>query len=257
MEMSRDSLADYAMAIDPDKRRSSGGGQGNEGGFGAGADSGNNSEAGGNTGSGTGGNYGGNTGEAGDGTSANPDKGRNRDGFTGDAESLRNKILWAGEQNSLISLMNSLPGKNGRRWMVFPFSFEEGVRKFEVTMRILLTPEGTAGNSGFRVERMALEIAGENRGLNPSPSRWLFIAENPPGTSGAASSGEKLRLNGSFWPEAAAEKTSVRVIQAMEKELAGLLGIEAGQVQIREGEEYSPFAPDSRDEALPSVNEEA
>ncbi|GHV63052.1 hypothetical protein AGMMS49587_11810 [Spirochaetia bacterium] len=244
VELSRDSLADYARslsrqpAIDPDKGRSGGDGHGNNGGFGAGADSGNNAD--GETGGSTGGTGGGSE-------NGSPNKGRDRDRKPGDAEALRDKILRAAEQNTLISLMNRLSGKKGQRWVVFPFSFEDQGRNFAVTLRILLTAKTATGNSGFQAERMALEIAGENRRPNKDPARWLFVVENPPNG--------KLRLNGSFWP--GAEKTSGRVLRSLEKELAGLLGLAPEQVQMREDEEFPPFAPDSRDETSFSLNEEA
>ncbi|GHT64382.1 hypothetical protein FACS1894110_03910 [Spirochaetia bacterium] len=208
VELSRDSLADYArslsqhLAIDPDKRRSGDGGAG--------------------TGNGS------------------PNKDRNRNKKPRDVESLRNKILQAGEQNPLINMMNSLPGKNGQRWMVFPFSFDDQGHDFAVTLRILLTPEFTT--QGFRAERMALEIAGEDQ-------HWLFIANNP--------AGGRLQLTGSFRPgDPSSKKASVRALRSMERELAGLLGLAPEQVQMRNDEEFPPFAPDSRDETLIPVNEE-
>ncbi|GHV87050.1 hypothetical protein AGMMS50255_3460 [Spirochaetia bacterium] len=215
VELRPDSLVDYSLAIDPDKRRSGDGGEGK--GFEPGADHGGNDTGGGNKG-----------GEAGSGAGGNPARDQDRGKFAGDAESLRDKILQAGDQNPLISLMNRLPGKKGQRWMVFPFSFEDQGRTFEVTLRILLT-------SAFRAERMALEIAGEDQ-------HWLFIANNPVGG--------KLQVTGSF------EKTTAKGIQSMERELAGLLGLAPEQVQIRIDEEFPPFAPDCRDEALLPVNEE-
>jgi hypothetical protein len=248
VELSRDSLADYAVAIDPDKRRSGGGGQRDGSGFGAGTDSDNSANGGDNADDGsTGGGVGNDRGGTGGG---NPDKERDQGKFTGDAENLRDKILGVEEQNPLISLMNRLPGKKGQRWMVFPFSFEDQAHDFAVTLRILLMPELAAGNSGFRAERMALEIAGEDRRRNQYHSRWLFVVDNPPEG--------KLRLSGSFWPGISpSEKTTTKNLRAMERELAGLLGLAPEQVQMRDDEEFPPFAPDSRDETLFSVNEEA
>ncbi|GHV89782.1 hypothetical protein AGMMS50268_02850 [Spirochaetia bacterium] len=261
VELSRDSLADYArslsrsLAIDPDKRRS-GGGHGDGGGFGTGADKGNAGEAGGGTAGETGGNGAGNG-------NGSPNKQGERDKNPGDGGALREKILQTEEQNPLISLMNRLPGKKGQRWIVLPFFFGNQDRNFAVTLRILLTPElaaavptkgrisppgALAGASGFRAERMALEIAGEKQHPNQSPSHWLFILENPPG-------GE-LRLRGSLGTGASPpEKTTAKVLRAIEKELAALLGIAPEQVQMKDEGEFPPFA-DSRNEALLSINEE-
>ncbi|GHU16982.1 hypothetical protein FACS1894163_07320 [Spirochaetia bacterium] len=198
VELSRDGLADYArslsepLTLDPDQGRSAGDGRGE----------------------------------------GSPDKGRNQDENPEDAESLRNKILQAEDQNPLLKLMNRLPGKNGQRWMVFPFSFEDQGRSFAVTLRILLTPEGGA-------ERMALEAVSEDR-------RWLFIADKPPNG--------RLQITGSFWPGGSPSEGGL--LRRMEKELADLLGISPEQVQLRNDEEFPLFAPDSRAEALLSVNEE-
>ncbi|GHV12701.1 hypothetical protein FACS189491_06210 [Spirochaetia bacterium] len=233
--MSREALADYAAAIDPDKRRSADGGHEDGGGFGAGDNHGDSNMAGGDGGS-----------NAGNGAGGSPNKDRDKDPW--DGKSLRNKILRAEGQNPLLSLMNRLPGKKGRQWMVFPFVFEDQGRAFAATLRVLLTPEGSimgespAGASGFRAERMALEIAGEAQ-------RWLFIADNPPGG--------RLRLTGSLWPGiSGSEKMTAKALQSWEKELAGLLGSIPEQVRIQNAGEFSPFAPDSRDETLLSVNEE-
>ncbi|GHV04343.1 hypothetical protein FACS189485_09530 [Spirochaetia bacterium] len=198
VELSRDGLADYArslsepLTLDPDQGRSAGDGRGG----------------------------------------GSPDKERKRDENPGDTESLRNKILRAEDQNPLLKLMNRLPGKNGQRWMVFPFSFEDRGRSFAVTLRILLTPEGAA-------ERMALDAVSENR-------RWLFIADNPPNG--------RLQITGSFWPGGSSSESGL--LRRMEKELADFLGMEAEQVHLRNDEEFPLFASDSRAEALLSVNEE-
>jgi hypothetical protein len=96
---------------------------------------------------------------------------------------------------------------------------------------------------------MALEIAEEDRRRSLFPPHWLFIMDNPPGG--------KLRLSGSFWPGTSSSETATaKALQSLEKELAGLLGLAPEQVQIRNDEEFPPFAPDSREEALLSVNEE-
>jgi hypothetical protein len=74
------------------------------------------------------------------------------------------------EENSLLEIMNRLPGKNGQRWIVLPFNFCEDGREFNVSMRILLEPQRISGNAVC----MALDISESGE----SERRWLFMLES-------------------------------------------------------------------------------
>jgi hypothetical protein len=142
-------------------------------------------------------------------------------------ERLKARVL--GAQGPLLSLLNKAPDREGRRWIVLPFSPEPGLT---CCLRILLVPQ--AGPAAYRAERLNLDICG---GEGPeSPGSWSFqLWDSPrlevfcrpaPGPSGA---------------------------KALEGELGALLGLPPDSVRVRE---FPAFAEDCRDRSLPSVNEE-
>ena len=53
------------------------------------------------------------------------------------AESLKKMALHNLEKDPLLDILNKLPGKNGRRWIVIPFDFCEGDREYFISMRLL------------------------------------------------------------------------------------------------------------------------
>ena len=84
------------------------------------------------------------------------------------AVGLKEMVLESAEKYSpsaVAALLNKLPGKNGQRWMVFPFDFCESGREFRVSLRILLSADNQTPNN---VACMALDIAESER-------RWLFV----------------------------------------------------------------------------------
>jgi hypothetical protein len=73
------------------------------------------------------------------------------------------------ERNPLLGILNKLPGKDGRRWIVLPFSFNSGGVDFKVSLRILLADTNTIP---WKTECLALDIITEYR-------RWSFTLEDP------------------------------------------------------------------------------
>jgi hypothetical protein len=236
--LSREALEDYALsprqAADPQEKDHSGGGAGEGSGNGGGGNAGGgpNGNSSGDTGGQAGGDPDGSPGGIGqkEGARRKAEDGSGKSADVSDVERLRDKVLEAERQNPLINLMNRLPGRNGQRWICIPFSFEDGGLTFNVTLRVLLAAEA------HRAEQFALEISGEKQ-------RWLFTAACRPGGT--------LHLEAGLWP-AVAEKT----LRSMEKELAALLAVPPEQVQVRNDEEFPPFAPDSRKNAPLPVDEE-
>jgi hypothetical protein len=144
-------------------------------------------------------------------------------------ETLKTRVLAA--QGPLLSLLNRLPDKGGRRWIVLPFSLD---RRLECCLRILLVPQ--AGPAAYRAERLSLDIMG---GEEPgSPRSWTFHFRDTP------------RLEIFCRPAPAREEA-----EALEGELAALLGLPPGSVRFGDGE-FPAFAEDSRDWTLPSLNKE-
>jgi hypothetical protein len=68
------------------------------------------------------------------------------------AASLKEMALGAAGKEPLVSLLNRIPGRDGKRWIVLPFDFESDGREFRLSLRILLDQDGGAG-------QMALDIA--------------------------------------------------------------------------------------------------
>jgi hypothetical protein len=85
------------------------------------------------------------------------------------ASGLQKMAIESAEKNPLLAVLNKLPGKNGQRWIVLPFDFFEGGRKFSVSIRILL--EELKSN---RAVCMALDIAESGE----TERRWLFMLES-------------------------------------------------------------------------------
>ncbi|MCL2804715.1 MAG: hypothetical protein FWD26_02120 [Treponema sp.] len=116
----------------------------------------------------------------------------------------------------LLDLLNKLPGKNGRRWIVLPFNFFDKDREYAVSMRILLENDN-------RAICMALDISIENE---ISKEKLLFIVET------AAEKPMKVSVH--------FDKKGFKEAQ-FKKELAEALEIPPESVFVKtEPEEYFP-----------------
>jgi hypothetical protein len=173
----------------------------------------------------------GNTGTGNDGSPANPETGQGSGGEGegnqgGNPETLRNLARKAEAGEPLLELLNRIPGKDGKYWLVIPIPIEDGGVRLQVTLRLLLAP--TAGTPG-NVEQMTL-------GINGDRERWLFSYR--PGAV----------LQAALWPE-----TGEGERVGLERELAECLGLSPEQVKISG---WNPvFAPDCRNDLF-SVREE-
>jgi hypothetical protein len=189
-----EALEKYAGAIDPDRRRSPG-------------------------------NSAGNGGEAHHGKGGDSDSSEDRDGSgVPDGELLRRRTA---SGDPLLDLVNRLPGRSGKRWIVIPFEWEQ----YRVTLRILL---GSGDVRPYPADRMAMEIVSE-------AEHWLFIFNFH----------NSIELSFGRQPS-----PGQRIFKLMKKELSALLDIPFEQIHPQNWEKFPPFAPESRDEALLSINEE-
>ncbi|MDR2740252.1 MAG: hypothetical protein LBB68_10545 [Treponema sp.] len=71
-------------------------------------------------------------------------------------------------RNPLLGILNKLPGKDGRRWIVLPFSFNSGGVDFRVSLRILLADTNTLP---WKAECLAVDVTTECH-------RWSFTLED-------------------------------------------------------------------------------
>jgi hypothetical protein len=148
---------------------------------------------------------------------------------------LQKKIEKIEANAPFLRLLNKIPGKNGRRWIIIPFTFSSKGVVFKVSVRILLNKNGS---SGYDAERLGVDIAaGDAAGTAADRRRWLFVLDKP-GKAGA-------RAEVTFDPPLRASP---------EREVRKLLAPFAGEITVKEGRP-SPCG-DCRNDDLPSVNEE-
>jgi hypothetical protein len=88
------------------------------------------------------------------------------------ADGLKKMFLENAEQNPLLKILNRLPCKNGQRWVVLPFDFDEGGKNYSVSMRVLLDDEHSVNHAVY----MALDILETENSDNGR--RWLFVTES-------------------------------------------------------------------------------
>ncbi|MDR1306755.1 MAG: hypothetical protein LBK74_04185 [Treponema sp.] len=162
-----------------------------------------------------------------------------------DPEALRRRVTAVLEEKPFLDLINRIPGKNGRRWTVLPFSFTRGGVEFSVTLRVLLKVNSLASTiaepAGF--ERLAADIK-----LSPGPAnrerQWRIVLERSEKAYTRAA--VSLFMDGNVHTFLPAEQ------KRLEAELADSLGLPRGRVVF--GKEASRFA-DSRDDLLRPVDE--
>jgi hypothetical protein len=132
------------------------------------------------------------------------------------------------ENDPLLGILNRIPGKDGKRWMVYPFQVSWRGKRFMVSVRV---------RTGIGAEdaRLAVDVAGEDR-------RWLFVVNR----SDEAEGGAETEV--SLWPP---PETGNR--EVLEREIREALGFLGGRVILRDGES---FLAEWRNDVLSPVNEE-
>jgi hypothetical protein len=151
------------------------------------------------------------------------------------AGSLEKLALEAAEINPLLAILNRLPEKDGKRWIVFPFDFSDNGREFKVSLRILLETGKIVNRAGC----MALDIA--IRSINESgktEKRRLFVLE------------PANRLSVYLQPEITPARQA-----ALARELSALLEIAPERIFIKTKTESFPFEADSGGNFLHSIDE--
>jgi hypothetical protein len=111
----------------------------------------------------------------------------------------------------LLGVLNRIPGRDGRRWISLPFSFESGGIGFDVSLRIVLADTNSIP---WKAERMALDVKTAQRS-------WSFMLENPGNGEGQAFSRAMFGVRPPLKPRS-------------EKALRKLLGGIAGKVVLRD-----------------------
>ena len=138
------------------------------------------------------------------------------------AASLKEMALGAAGKEPLVSLLNRLPGRDGKRWIVLPFDFESAGRDFRLSLRVLLDQDGGAG-------QMALDIA-----ESPGNRLWFFSLENA--GAGANTVSQASRLSVCLYPELS-QPASGEFING----LSAATGIPAERISVKSIAESSPL----------------
>ena len=148
---------------------------------------------------------------------------------------LEKKACESEKNNPLLQIMNRLPGKDGGRWVVNQFEFNDGERNFCVAMRILLGPEQMISRSCF----MSLDIAETGELSN----RSSFVIE---------SAGNKVNKLGLFTHSDLPQKE----ISLLKQELSKLLEIPLDRIFVKTSNEAFPFEFGFGEENLHSIDGE-
>ena len=152
------------------------------------------------------------------------------------AGSLEKIALEGAGKNPLLAILNRLPAKDGKRWIVLPFDFSDKGREFKVSMRILLE----TGKTVNRAACMALDIAirGAADESGGTEERKLFVLE------------PANRLSVYLRPEITPARQAGLV-----SELAALLEIAPDRIFIKTQTEAFPFESGRGAELSGSIDE--
>jgi hypothetical protein len=156
------------------------------------------------------------------------------------AEELRILIEEQGQNDDTLSFLNNLPGKNGQRWLVFPFSVKVKGIELKVFIRLLRKDPASSGDN----EKIIVDISGPKR-------QWrCFLVK----------ADEKFLADIKVYPQQHPE--ALKILQKEAKKILekaeGLFGDFRGfdEVLVRNGEETPSWAEDLCIESLPSIDEE-
>ena len=129
------------------------------------------------------------------------------------AEGIEKLALEGSEKNPLLAILNRLPQKDGKRWIVLPFDFSANGVECKVSLRILLE----TGETVNRAACMALDVAAREK-------RRLFVLE------------PANRLSVYLQPEIKPAQQA-----ALARELSALLEIAPDRIFIKTKTEAFPF----------------
>jgi hypothetical protein len=175
-----------------------------------------------------------------------PDKGEDHDREEcPDAEELRVLVEEQGQNDDTLSFLNNLPGKNGQRWLVFPFSISVRGIEFQVFLR-LLKKEPVSSVNGAPLEdgHLIVDISSPKR-------QWRCFLKK---------AGEKLSADLRVYP-----RQPPGALKKLQKEAERILGEGRGffgsfkgfgEILLQNGEETPSWAEDLYAESLPSIDEE-
>ena len=131
------------------------------------------------------------------------------------------------EEDSLLDMMNRIPGKNGQHWAVFPFNITLRGVELQVFLRIL---KGEAFSGGEN-EHLIIDISA------PAHQYRCFLRKT----------GINIQADIQVYPE-----LSPRALKSLTKKAEKLLSF--GEILVRNGSGTPSWTEDWSAECLPSVN---
>jgi len=142
-------------------------------------------------------------------------------------EEMKQTVLDAMDDYPLLKILNNLPDKNGRRWLVLPFEYDDNGKLLKVSLRFFLEQDKKT------VKQMVLDIAEQN-------NKWIFLLNND----------KNLRLSLYVEPY-----LSDKQLKALETELSRGLGIKRDLIKVRNRTADFPFEEGTEENSPLSVNE--
>jgi len=146
----------------------------------------------------------------------------------------------AGQKDDFLDILNSLPGKNRKHWIIFPFNIDIRGTVLKVFLRLLKREPLCPGETEYAI----VDIAGPKR-------QWRCCLERKD---------KKLRADIQIYPGMAAG-----ALKILSREAELFLGkADAGthesggfeEIRVRNGEEMPSWMEDLCNEYVPSVDEE-
>ena len=144
------------------------------------------------------------------------------------AEELESVAKEQSRNEQFLDFLNSLPGKSGKKWVVFPFKIDVKGTVLNVFLRLLKREPFSRGDSEFLI----VDIAGPKR-------QWRCFVEKNDG---------KVRVDVNVYPG-----LSKGALESLEREAKRFF---AEEVRVRNREELPSWMENLCEEILPSVNEE-
>jgi hypothetical protein len=183
--------------------------------------------------------------------SAEPDSGETELAAACGAAELKEKFLAAAEGDPLLELLNRMPDKNGRRWIVLPLRFNSGGNAWHLSLRLLLDDAGNIAGEAAGGGHISLEIVKQPKQGEKTQRRWLFAAD---------CAGAKGIANGSFQQEM--QNLTVCVQPPPKKgsllitRLAQGLKIAPAKIFLKKNADFSSFEAEMCQKDLLFVNKE-
>jgi len=155
-----------------------------------------------------------------------------------EAEELQAIAEAQGQNDDFLNLLNSIPGKNGQYWVVFPFSIKVKGTELNVFIRLLKKEFQSIGNG----EDLIVDISGPKR-------QWRCFLKKSSGKTNLPLVRADIRV----YPEC-----SPKELLFLQKEAESFLGSFKNfeEIQVRNGDKIPSWAEDLSAIYLPSISED-